>query len=1329
MWLKALLLLLLLGVAFADSSVTHPGILFLDLGGLIGVLGDFSGLSFYDYTNASAFLSASDSSQSLYLRNTSSNENVKIATVEGGSISQLLLIVDDLVLIQGDFSSFNGVSYIPPIIYNVSSGEIETIFSLTLKRDESVTGDVKTTFVDGHLIYLGGDFEYKGTHGAAVYNVTSKTVSTLPFEGFGENSTVNSIIKYQDGEEGSIIFAGSFDTLGLSELLKHNITLDLNSHNSTNTTNSSLISAEQVVSLKHATISSVNGGSGSDSSLICPSEDVAWSFADNVGGQWLAELPSGMKGITPTKIRLYVPEDSSDGVKVFRLYTYPNNGIMNLTYVDPATNELAYCDAWCPLLLGSSLQQHTEDNIDDAETIMEDNDDMFVQDDGSFTMYYDLSTKAKNLGYGRNYQEFALINEVGVDKVGLTVTAWYGSKAALSGVELYLDSIRVYGNDTLNDSNCGGESEINSASINNGTWQSVQSLSDSVTDTDYLVSVVDSSTAAITLYPNISYAGDYSILFYTPGCSADGSCDKRSIVSVSVIDTEDNVVASSQIYQNNLEDKFDYLFYGHLNGSSTSEGKNRITIQYEKAIDPSVTDPWVVVDKVVANIVSLDNYYLKNNTNTTNSHNGTESHLLSVSLNGLFEYSLGNFSDFEKDLVYTKVGNKTVIKETNNFVGNSSINLLSGELSLDSVVNQILMQNSSDATKLLLLGDFSSSNSSLLNKSILTLNAGGYNASSNSTLAQLAKRQLYKRADVEYMGVLFNNTISTLYNVGAGFIATGDFSASGGERSSFFKNLANDNKTTSTANNFALYLDGSWYSFGNNYTSGNYSRFVQIEIDGSEYFIFSTEDNIYKVWDNTNRHWPSSGTLDISTALTLEERDHQLIGGSSFGVMDFYGIDEAYVLNNTQFNSFGLNISSGSVLSSFFVDLALSVISGRFETEQSINNVALLKNDVASALNGSLVWGDGTAVTTMYVDNEAQYLFLGTNGSVLTASNNITGLIVYSLSDYSFASVQPATLSTNDNSNVRVNALVYYDEGKQLLVGGHFDNAGSLECPSICIYDVQNTRWIDPMSSGSSIGGNVTDARFLSSNQVLLSGNMTVNDTDVAFAVYNFASGLLEDAGSDLNDNIAEPQKYIINEKSSGELTNRLAAYGAGFVVGFNGSEWGSIAKGIDFSSKTTFTDLKLLKLSKANSANLNQQYFDNDQALMLSGIFNLTDYGLVNAALFDGTSWIPYIFSLSSSGVGVINSLLLEDVYRYQSSSDLETSRKRLTAGKIVGISLACAIGSTALIGALFLIPMFHLFKDTKRRPEVDQRIHEDDMMEAVDPGELLHEIDIQRK
>lgn len=1334
-WLRSLLLLLIAQVTLANttSTIAHPGLDFSELGGQIGVLGLFAGLSFYNSANASAFLTLGLDSNNLYLRNTTDNTNVQIATLGGGSVTQLLQLTEDTVLITGSFSEFNGETYSPPIIYNVSSGDVETIFSTSLKRD-LISGTVRTTFVDGELIYMGGDFEYNSTYGAAVYNFTSKQISLLPFQGFGENSTINSIAKYDGGSLGLIIFGGSFDTLGLSELLTHNVSVEHSVKNSTNSTKLSLITAEQVVSLKHATFSEVNAATADESVLICPKGDV-WALDDNQGGQWLAELPLEMQGITPTKIRLYVPESGSDGTKMFRLYTYPNNGIMNLTYVDPATNELAYCDAWCPLLLGLTLKDHVDDNKEDREDAMAEDDEIYIGEDGSFTMYYDSSTKSKTLGYGGTYQEFALINDVEIDKMGLTITAWYGSRAELTGLELYLNSIRVYGNDTLNEANCDTESYLNAAVIDDGTWVSVQSLTDSVTDTSYIVSEVTNSSVnpRITLYPNILYAGDYSILFYTPGCTEDGSCSKRSKVNVTVLDTSDLVVATKIIYQNNDNDKFDYLFYGHLNGSSSDNGKNRVTIEYVGSIDLTATDPWVVVDKVVANIVSLDNYYLTNSTNTTDTNNETDYETLKISLNGLFEYSLGNFSDFEESLVYKKEGNETIIELTNTFVGNSTINELSGELSLGSVVNQITLQNSSDAVTLYLLGNFESSSVSLSNDNVLTLNIDGYNSTSNSTEAVLRKRQFTKRDDVEFSGVTFNDSITALYDVSNGYVAIGAFSASG-SNSSAFKNLLNDNDTTSTANNFALNVDGTWYSFGNDYQATNFSQFVSIDLDGSRFYVFSSDDGTYAVWDNTNFEWPTLGNLDISSEVTLSERDQQIISGSSFGTMDYYGDGEGWFKNNTQFNNYGLNITSGGIINSFFLSPSLSVVSGRFKANLSaIENVALIEDNVASSLSGSPEWDSDTAVTTLYVDNNGDYLFMGTNGSMLTGSDNVTGLVLYNLANETFSSVQPATLSTNDGSGIEVNAMVYYDTGKQLLVGGHFDNAGSLSCGPFCIYEVENTRWVDPLSGAGSlsISGNVTDAKFLSSNQVLLSGNLTFNGSDVSFAVYSFSSSSLTSAGSALNDLNVDGvlQKYIITEKSTGELNNRMVAYGSGFILGFNGSSWNSIASGIEFTDATQFSDLKLVELSNSNSANTDEEYFDDDQALLLSGIFNLTNYGSVNAALFDGSSWIPYIFSsLLSSGLGVINSLLLEDVYRYQSSSDLISDDKGLSAGKIVGISLACAIGSTALIGLLFLIPMFYLVRDSKSKRQVDQRIHEDDMMEVVNPEDLLHEIDLQR-
>lgn len=173
---------------------------------------------------------------------------------------------------------------------------------------------------------------------------------------------------------------------------------------------------------------------------------------------------------------------------------------------------------------------------------------------------------------------------------------------------------------------------------------------------------------------------------------------------------------------------------------------------------------------------------------------------------------------------------------------------------------------------------------------------------------------------------------------------------------------------------------------------------------------------------------------------------------------------------------------------------------------------------------------------------------------------------------------------------------------------------------------------------------------------------------------------------------------------------------------------------------------MKLLTLDKPSD--YNQTYFDKSQIFTIAGVFRLKDYGLVNMALFNGTSWIPYVFTslqqqkLTGSGsgsgsgsrssslqIGQIQSILIDDSYRFQSSDDLKKTNKNLSRGKVVGISLACALGSTTLLGLLYIIPYFALFKNRKDGYFQPERIHEDEMMDAVNPEDLLHEIDLQRE
>lgn len=1327
------------------------------LGGNLGLLGLFDALSFYSYVNELSFLSSvgdlKECDKHLYLRQTDNHRDVifKVADLNG-QVTQLQSLTDDTVIINGNFTSFNNHTIKSPIILNVTNNNYTSIVPSNL------TGSVNTFFVDQSLIYLGGDFEFNNTRGAAIYNLDTNSLHSTPFRGFGEDSVVNAITKISENDddhidEGSIIFGGRFNTLGFPELLIHNSSHS--NHTKSNLTNSSLINAEQIISLKNGIFTNVNSdGHTPDSDLICPlNGDVKWSLNDREGGQWAVELPDEMKGLSPTKARIYVPS-GDDGVKTFRIYSYPNNGIMNLSYVDPSTNSIAYCDAWCPLLTLDQLNNASTTNAESVANTTETQDELnsnvtFIDENGSFAMYYDPSTKTKTLGYGANYQEFSFENSISIDKVGLTIVDWYGSKGVLAGFELFSNAITVYGNETLNEPNCQGDDVDdglnNYANIELGSFVSVKSLKLQVTSNDYLVST--DTDAKITLYPNISYSGNYSLIITTPGCVADDSCSQRPIVNATVIGSNDEILSTNIIYQNNDYMKFDYLYYGHFNGTIDSEddfvsnsdhnGKNRIEISYDRSISPNQDSPFMVVDKVIANIVSLDNYYDFNNTNSTRRRN--LSNLTYIDLNGLFEYSLNNFSFFDPNLVSSKIDNHTVISPNNTFVGNSTINTISGSLADNSSIGSILLTDS--GKRLILRGNFSSvtSNLTLPSDDIFAFQLSDYNTTANETTGEVSS--LRKRDDTQGFdlnGVVFNNTVTEIKPIADGVLFLGAFQVQNTNSSIEFHNLANKNNSVKTINNFALYLnDGKWYGFGNDYKDFEFDQFTNVTVAESDYYIFSSSSSntLYNIWLQSNNSWVTDTTrqFKINQAVKLNP-SQQILAGDSFNTMELYSKDQAAVDNTGNFTTFNFTVGTGnfSIDKSYYVNKSLSIVAGNFKT-LNVSKVGFVDSHGSlSPLSGNIKWGNDSNIQSLYVDSDAKYLFVGYNGSVTVDNDTLgSGIFIYNLANNTVSSFQPPQLSTDDNSPVAVNTIVLYDKSLQLLVGGEFDKAGSLSCGTLCIYDISNTRWIDPLSVASSstpFSGIATDIRFYQNNEVIISGNLTLNNDAVNFITYNFDNG---DLGTNAAlNNLGSSkfiQKFIVNDQDNSDLNGRFIAIGPGFISGFNGSAWSSIDSEIVYTVETKLDDLKLLDLAKANHNNT-QEYFDNSNVLIVAGKFNLRDYGLTNLAFFNGTNWQPYVFtSFNNNQLGEIKSILIKDDYRFTSPDDINKASNHLSRGKVVGISLACALGSTTLLGLLYIIPYFALFRKLYSDTQ-DQRIQEKEMIGAVNPEDLLHEIDIQR-
>ncbi|KGO75777.1 Rax2 [Penicillium italicum] len=478
--------------ALSFESVSVPELDLTSLG-RVSITGDFDGVSLYQYKEQSE--SIPDGTQALLtplpngiLTNLSSANAQIMAmcpfTQKDGKFAG--------IFVGGNFTSLGGVDSPGAAFFNPDTGKVTALPGLS-GSVAAVTCDQDT-----NRVYVGGKFTHGNTTNAVAW-APEDGWTTLPFNGL--NGPVSSILK---ADSGHIIFGGSFDALG----------------NSTSSSNE-----RQILNLQNATVtsdadSSLDGYSD-PRNIICSTNGEAakgktYLLHDYAPGFWRADLGFDF---FPTKIRLYNTHLDGRGTKDFLLRALPDNGIMNLTYIDESGKK-ASCDSSCPL--SSST--------------------------------------------GEKYREFTMVNPVGMQGLQIELLSWYGQGAGLNGIEVFQDQILTYAVDQYNEPTCSGI-EYPAKSTRTGSW-TVESgyVSAKVTDSD-------ASTTSVTFEPDVKKSGNYTIKLYTPGCTQDNSCSSRGIVNVTATlssGPDSNQPGPSYLYQTNRHDKYDTLYTGYVDANSDS---------------------------------------------------------------------------------------------------------------------------------------------------------------------------------------------------------------------------------------------------------------------------------------------------------------------------------------------------------------------------------------------------------------------------------------------------------------------------------------------------------------------------------------------------------------------------------------------------------------------------------------------------------------------------------------------------------------------------------------------------------------------------------------
>lgn len=306
------------------ESITRPDLDIASLGQL-GVYGNFDALTRYSYQGQGSVLESASPFDGIISQPDSTT--FLYSPLVNGRITASCRIDDTRVIIAGNFTqvfnqSAQGIAYL-----DLSNGRSKPLGDLNL------TGKVRALYCNQSDIFVGGDFEYSGTYGVAVWNSAQSNWSKAPWDGFAENSVVTAIAEFGD----SLVFGGNLT--GLSGTFASNST-------------DAKEAQQQLIPYSTANVSSSNGAEDqSDSNIFCPGGN-GWKALDNDAVATL-DISFG-SSIIPARVRVYnLANDGDNGVKTFRLITHPANGIMNLTWTDEDNNS-HYCDAECPLPLSQN---------------------------------------------------------------------------------------------------------------------------------------------------------------------------------------------------------------------------------------------------------------------------------------------------------------------------------------------------------------------------------------------------------------------------------------------------------------------------------------------------------------------------------------------------------------------------------------------------------------------------------------------------------------------------------------------------------------------------------------------------------------------------------------------------------------------------------------------------------------------------------------------------------------------------------------------------------------------------------------------------------------
>lgn len=725
---------------------------------------------------------------------------------------------------------------------------------------------------------------------------------------------------------------------------------------------------------------------------------------------------------------------------------------------------------------------------------------------------------------------------------------------------------------------------------------------------DLTRSSTSSDQVSIVFEPDIKQSGNYSVTIFTPGCLQDSSCEVRGIANITGVfatQTQPDGPVQTQIYQTNDFDKYDEIYYGYVDANSDSF-RAKVTLA---PLSNQGSGSLLVAQRVRFAL--------------TNSTGG---------LNGLFEFN----------------PNQPISDAA---IADSTINESALDLDLDATVTSLLVVE--DVTYI--AGNFSAQSNEFRN--VFAISEGNSTALPNRGLnAEVST--IVKHDDLLFFGGSFTNTT--------------DASIPG------LNHIAIFNRSSRSWQALGAGVNGRVNTIVPmilNITNGQPETCLTVNGDFDQIAASAEGKAVsvdgFAIWVPSRQKWlPSlnvqtqaiNGKLSASTNLTGST---PLLAGT-IAVQDMNAGGAATLTSDPlRLNPVPIKIQPRQLGESSRRKRAVSgqnvtgVVTGLFYKSGNRNITILGGHFTADATNGSTIEnlafvdqkGDVTGIESG-LDADSVFLALATQNNILYAGgtisgklqdNNVNGLILYDLAQNNYASPQPPAFGGDD---VAVNSITIRPKTTAVYVGGNFQTAGDLDCPSVCMFE--NGQWSQP---GRALDGSVAALLWQGTDSLLAGGNLTVNGNATSLATYNAKKSQwtpLDGASSDVPGPVTALSPA--NNDGSQFWVAGKSSNGSAFLMKYDGSKLLSL--GDTFGKQTTIRGLNILQLKKNHESN---EYVDRGVVLLVTGELNLPNFGNASAALFNGTNFTPFMLSTSANGPGSVSQLFSEKVLDFKSSGKLE--------------------------------------------------------------------------